>query len=61
MAARDAAHAGGRVASAGWVFIFALRYEADGGRISAVILWTTALAFLTFSALVWVLGVGKPG
>ena len=47
--------------SAGWVFIFALRYEADGGRISAVILWTTALAFLTFSGLVWVLGVGKPG
>jgi malonate transporter len=41
--------------SAGWVFIFALRYEADAGRISATILWTTAFAFVTFSALVWVL------
>ena len=47
--------------SAGWVFIFALRYEADAGRISAPILWTTALAFLTFSGLVWVLGIGRPG
>jgi hypothetical protein len=37
--------------SAGWVFIFALRYEADAGRISATILWTTALAFLTFSRI----------
>ena len=44
--------------SAGWVFIFAIRYEADAGRISATILWTTALAFVTFSALVWLLGVG---
>jgi len=43
--------------SAGWVFIFALRYEADAGRISAVILITTALAFVTFSALVWAMGV----
>ena len=47
--------------SAGWVFIFALRYEADAGRISATILWTTALAFLTFSGLVWMLGIGRPG
>lgn len=38
--------------SAGWVFIFATRYEADAGKISATILLTTALAFLTFSALV---------
>ena len=45
--------------SAGWVFIFAIRYEADAGRISAAILWTTALAFATFSALVWVFGVGS--
>jgi malonate transporter and related proteins len=44
--------------SAGWVFIFALRYEADAGRVSAVILLTTALAFVTFSALVWMLGIG---
>lgn len=46
--------------SAGWVFIFAIRYEADAGRISATILWTTALAFLTFSGLVLLLGVGSP-
>lgn len=45
--------------SAGWVFIFAIRYEADAGRISATILLTTALAFATFSALVWFLGIGR--
>jgi len=45
--------------SAGWVFIFATRYEADAGRISATILWTTALAFVTFSGLVLLLGVGS--
>jgi hypothetical protein len=43
--------------SAGWVFIFATRYEADAGRISATILLTTALAFATFSSLAWLLGV----
>ena len=45
--------------SAGWVFIFATRYEADAGRVSATILLTTALAFATFSALVWLLGIGR--
>jgi hypothetical protein len=45
--------------SAGWVFIFAIRYEADAGRISATILLTTALAFVTFSALVWMMGIGR--
>lgn len=45
--------------SAGWVFIFAIRYEADAGRISATILLTTALAFATFSALVWLMGIGR--
>ena len=44
--------------SAGWVFIFAIRYEADAGRISATILLTTAIAFATFSALLWMLGIG---
>lgn len=39
--------------SAGWVFIFATRYEADAGKISATILLTTAIAFVTFSGLVW--------
>lgn len=47
--------------SAGWVFIFALRYGADAGRISATILWTTALAFVTFSALVWLMGITRTG
>jgi malonate transporter and related proteins len=47
--------------SAGWVFIFAVRYEADAGRISATILLTTALAFLTFSGLVWLMGIERPG
>lgn len=45
--------------SAGWVFIFAIRYEADAGRISATILLTTAFAFATFSALLWALGIGR--
>lgn len=45
--------------SAGWVFIFAIRYEADAGRISATILLTTGLAFATFSSLVWMLGIGR--
>ena len=45
--------------SAGWVFIFAIRYEADAGRVSAIILLTTALAFVTFSALVWLLGIER--
>lgn len=46
--------------SAGWVFIFAQRHQADAGRVSAAILVTTALAFLTFSALVWALGLSAP-
>ncbi len=46
--------------SAGWVVIFAQRHEADAGRVAAVILVTTALAFVTFSALVWALGVTAP-
>jgi malonate transporter len=55
---RDVALLTAALPSAGWVFIFAIRYEADVGKISATILWTTALAFVTFSALVWLLGVG---
>ena len=46
--------------SAGWVFIFAQGHKADAGRIAATILVTTALAFVTFSALVWALGVTPP-
>jgi predicted permease len=45
--------------SAGWVFIFALRYRADAGRVSATILLTTVIASATFSALVWLMGVGS--
>lgn len=45
--------------SAGWVFIFAVRYEANANRISAVILLTTALAFATFSAMLWLHGIGR--
>jgi hypothetical protein len=46
--------------SAGWVFIFAQGHKADAGRIAATILVTTALAFVTFSGLVWALGVTPP-
>jgi predicted permease len=45
---------------AGWVFIFAQRHEADAGRVAATILVGTALAFATFSALVWMMGVSPP-
>jgi predicted permease len=45
--------------SAGWVFIFAVRYEADAARISAAILLTTAAAFVTFSGFAWLLGIGR--
>jgi predicted permease len=45
--------------SAGWVFIFAVRYKADAGRVSAAILLTTALAFFTFSAIAWSYGIGR--
>jgi len=46
--------------SAGWVFIFAQGHKADAGRIAATILVTTALAFVTFSTLVWGLGIQPP-
>jgi malonate transporter len=46
---------------AGWVFIFAQRDGADAGRIAATILASTALAFITVSSLVWLLGVRPPG
>jgi malonate transporter len=41
--------------SAGWVFMFAVRYDADAGRVSATILLTTALAFVTLSLLLFFL------
>lgn len=41
--------------SAGWVFIFAVRHKADAGRVSATILLTTALSFVTLSLLLYFL------
>ncbi len=43
--------------TAGWVFIFAQRYESDVARISTALVASTALAAITFSALVWYLGL----
>ena len=42
--------------TAGWVFIFAQRYDADSGRISQAILYSMAFAFASFSAWAWLLG-----
>lgn len=44
--------------TAGWVFIFAQRYESDVARISTALVASTALAAITFSVLVWYLGLG---
>jgi malonate transporter and related proteins len=46
--------------TAGWVFIFAQRYESDVARISTALVASTALSAITFSALVWYLGLGMP-
>jgi malonate transporter and related proteins len=46
---------------AGTVFLFAERRGANAERIAAAILVSTALAFVTFSALCWTLGVRLPG
>jgi hypothetical protein len=45
---------------AGTVFLFAERAGANGERIAAAILVSTALAFFTFSSLGWVLASGAP-
>ncbi len=45
---------------AGTVFLFAERAGANGERIAAAILVSTALAFLSFSSLSWVLASGAP-
>ncbi|MBP1776007.1 MAG: transporter, partial [candidate division NC10 bacterium] len=44
----------------GSVFLFAERRGADAERIAAVILVSTALAFVTFSVLCWTLGIQMP-
>lgn len=46
--------------SASNVSLLAERFGADNGRIARIILWSTALAFLTFTATVGLFGV-KPG
>jgi len=44
--------------SASNVSVLAERYGADNGRIARIILVSTALAFVTFSAAAWLFGVG---
>jgi hypothetical protein len=45
--------------SASNVSVLAERYGADNGRIARIILVSTALAFVTFSAAAWLFGVGR--
>lgn len=47
--------------SASNVSVLAERYGADNGRIARIILASTALAFVTFSAAAWLFGVGRGG
>jgi malonate transporter and related proteins len=51
---------GAALPAGGSTFLFAERQGADADRIAAVILVSTALAFITFSALCWLLGVQLP-
>jgi malonate transporter and related proteins len=44
--------------SASNVSLLAERYGADNGRIARIILSSTAVAFVTFSAAAWLFGVG---
>ncbi|MDP1533889.1 MAG: AEC family transporter, partial [Rubrivivax sp.] len=43
--------------SASNVSLLAERYGADNGRIARIIMSSTALAFVSFTVLAWVLGV----
>jgi hypothetical protein len=45
--------------SASNVSVLAERYGADNGRIARIIIVSTALAFITFSAAAWLFGVGR--
>jgi malonate transporter and related proteins len=47
--------------SASNVSLLAERYGADNGRIARIIMASTVLAFVTFSAAAWLFGVGKTG
>jgi malonate transporter and related proteins len=46
--------------SASNVSLLAERYGADNGRVARIIMSSTVLAFVSFSALAWVFGV-RPG
>ncbi|MEW6704957.1 MAG: AEC family transporter [Pseudomonadota bacterium] len=46
--------------SASNVSLLAERYGADNGRVARIILTSTALAFVSFSALAWAFGAGRP-
>ena len=43
--------------SASNVAILAERYGADNGRVTRIIMWSTAIAFVSFSAVAWIFGV----
>jgi predicted permease len=43
--------------SASNVAILAERYGADNGRITRIIMWSTGIAFVSFSAIAWIFGV----
>ena len=45
--------------SASNVSVLAERYEADNGRVARIIMASTVLAFVTFSALAWAFGVAQ--
>ena len=47
--------------SASNVSLLAERYGADNGRIARIIMSSTVLAFVTFTALAWVMGVQPAG
>jgi malonate transporter and related proteins len=48
---------GAALPSASNVSLLAERYGADNGRVARIIMSSTALAFVSFTALVWVFGV----
>ena len=47
--------------SASNVSILAERYGADNGRVTRIIMASTVLAFVSFSAIAWLFEQGKPG
>ena len=43
--------------SASNVSLLAERYEADNGRVARIIMTSTVIAFVSFTAIAWLLGV----